>query len=212
MKKKLLGGLTALMLSVGTVTAVAQAETPGVDCGANKFAAGGYPLANRVPAGYNLIPSPGGIFSWESGGYNHGQDTGAANGEAIIDQFAEACPDTDILIKGHSYGAGVVHVLAGKLDAKPYADRVRVYLTGNPRHPGGVDDTWQGFTLMPGVTFRGALPVPQNLASFVDVCNPHDGICDMPPIWKPFSMARNIIGYLFTAHIYPGAPDWGYNH
>lgn len=210
--KKLAATLAAITCTVGLGVAPAQAQETHINCESNKFAAGGYPLANRVPDGYNLIPSPGGVFPWENGGYNHGQDTGAANGEALIDKFAEACPDAEILVKGHSYGAGVVHILATKLDGKDYADRVRVYLTGNPRHPGGVDDTWQGFTLMPGVTFRGALPVPQNLASFVDVCNPYDAICAMPPWYAPFDVAQAVFGYLFGAHSYPGAPDWGYNN
>lgn len=184
----------------------AVAQEQSTSCEDAFLAVGGYPMANTVPAGWTSVYTPGGIFPWEASTYNVGQDVGAANFVAAADAHFAECPDTQLYAQGHSYGAGVVHVAAMTLNERPYANQVHVYVTGNPRHPGGVDDTWQGFTLLPGITFRGALPVPQNLGSFEDVCHPRDGICSMPPWWQPLKMLDHFIGYMTGAHSYPVRP------
>lgn len=167
-----------------------------------KFAVGGYPQTTHVPAGYRAIGTPGGIFPWEAGGYNYGQSVGAANVVNAVDEFAATCPTSRIDLFGHSYGAAIVHTALGVIDGRPYASRVNVYLTGNPRHPGGVEDTWRWFAL-PGVNFRGPGVQPRNVASFVDVCNARDFICDAPPITDPLRALDHMAGYMVgSAHRY----------
>ena len=167
-----------------------------------KFAVGGYPRTHLVPPGYESVYSPGGIFPWERGGYNHGQSVGAANVVAAVDEFATRCPESRIDLFGHSYGAAVVHTSLEVIDSRPYASRVNVYLTGNPRHPGGVEDSWR-WAALPGINFRGAGIQPRNVASFVDVCNARDFICDAPPITDPVRALDHMAGYLVGgAHRY----------
>lgn len=159
-----------------------------------KFAVGGYPQTSIVPPGHNSVYTPGGIFPWESGGFNHGQAVGAANVVSAVDEFAARCPGARIDLFGHSYGAAVVHTSLEVIDSRPYARNVHVYLTGNPRHPGGVEDTWRWMTL-PGINFRGPGIQPRNVASFVDVCNARDFICDAPPIFDPLRALDHMAGY-----------------
>lgn len=195
----LTAGLAAVAVAVAPV---ASAQTTGVDCTKNHFTAGGYPATHVVPAGHVAIPTPGGIFPWERGGYDVGQRQGAANAVSLLDAFAASCPAAEIHLTGHSYGAGIVATAAETIDARPYAGRVHVSLTGNPRRVGGIEDSIRG-PVFPGITFRGAARVPVNVASYTDVCNPRDGICNLPPLLRnPVGFFNGIIGYFTGAHRY----------
>lgn len=157
---------------------------------------GGYP---GVPGD---IPTPGGIFPWENGGYDHGQLVGAANTVAAVANLAANCPESEIHVTGHSYGAAIVHTAVEEIDKQAYASRVHVYVTGNPRHSGGIEDTLAGLRL-PGLTFRGAGVDPKNMGSFTSVCNPRDVICDFPhPLREPAKTLDHIAGYFTGAHAY----------
>lgn len=156
--------------------------------------------------GYNStyqgsVTTPGGIFPWENGGYNHGQRIGAENLVAFADDYFAGDQQEDLTIVGYSYGAAIVHTALETIDTRPYAGRVHVRLYGNPRHPGGVEDNFYGsFTL--GIHFRGAGITPQNLGSFVDECNPRDAICDFPGWLRPITTLDHIVGYFTGAHRY----------
>lgn len=181
-------------------TAAAQELCPET----GRFAVGGYPRTGIVPDGFETVYTPGGIFPWESGGYNHGQNVGAANLVDTVDDFAARCSGA-IELRGHSYGAGVVSTAVETIGDRDYAGRVSVHLTGNPRHPGGIEDTYRGITLAPGLTFRGAARVPASVASYVDDCNyGRDYICHAPHLlWDPLGALAGVFGYLGTGHTYP---------
>ena len=183
------------------VPPIANADT---QCEGGAFAVGGYPATERVPDGYQPVDTPGGIFPWQSGGYTHGQQVGAANMIEAVDTYATNCPDAEIRLFGHSYGAAIVHTAVEEIDTRPYAERVHVHLTGNPRRAGGIEDTYAGWTILPGITFRGAGVDPQNIGSFLDECNPADGICRLPRFFAdPVGHLSGVIGYMFTgAHRY----------
>lgn len=201
---RLIALLAALLVAFGLATPVASAQgtPPTVNCSANRFAVGGYPRTDIVPAGYQYVPTPGGIFAWERGGYTVGQNVGTANVIATVDAFAAACPDSPIYVRGHSYGAGIVSTAVATIDTRPYAGRVHVELQGNPRRPGGIEDAYRGLRLF-GLSFRGSLPAPVNVASYSDLCNPRDGICNLPPFLRnPVGHIAGIIGYFTGAHRY----------
>lgn len=169
------------------------------------FYAAGYPDAasTTAPPGTIPITSPGGIFPWESGGYDHGQQVGAANTVAMVDDMAARCPDTRITIRGHSYGAAIVHTAVATIDQRPYAGRVTAHLTGDPRRPGGIEDTYRGLSVA-GITMRGAGITPTHLAGYTNDCHDNDLICSAPNIvWDPLGFGRNMVGYLVGAHRYP---------
>lgn len=208
-----LANVTAAVVSAIMVfgcAPAAVAQDTSNQCADAYFAVGGYPRTQQVPDGWTAIYTPGGIFPWEAGhGYNANQDVGASNMVAAVDDYFAQCPNGRATLQGHSYGAGVVHVASVTLNERPYASQVHARVTGNPRHPGGVDDAWQGWQLMPGVTFRGALPVPDNFGTWIDVCNTYrDAICSMPnPLRQPREFVSSVIGYLFTGgHGYPWWP------
>lgn len=195
---------TIAIAALVAVAAPAVVSAGPVDCTASGFAVGGYPKQERVPDGYTAVATPGGIFANQAGGYNVGQKVGAANVVATVDAFAAACPDTDINLHGHSYGAAIIHTAVETIDQRGYAGRVHVQLTGNPRHPGGIEDTYKGRTILPGVTMRGAGKTPQNVAEWSDKCNRSDGICDHPRfLTNPIGHLAGLIGYGSTgAHRY----------
>lgn len=171
------------------VPPIANAETA---CEGGAFAVGGYPKTERVPDGYTPVDTPGGIAPWDAGGYTHGQQVGAANVVAAVDQFATACPDAEVHLHGYSYGAAIVHTAVETIDQRDYAPRVHVELAGNPRRPGGVEDTWEWLPPIAGIDFRGAGATPQNVASFEDRCNERwDIICDAP---HPIDIIGNLTG------------------
>lgn len=206
MSRRALSIVAAAALAVTTFATPAASAQTAVDCSQNKFAVGGYPRPDIVPAGYQYVPTPGGIFAWERGGYLRGQTVGAANVVSTVDNFAAACPDTQIFLEGHSYGAAIIATAVSTIDNRPYAGRVNVQLTGNPRRVGGIEQAYRGFNLF-GLNFRGSLPAPVNVASYVDLCNPRDGICNLPPIFRnPLGHFLGIIGYFTGAHRYPAFP------
>lgn len=183
------------------IAPTAAASPPG--CGPGRFAVGGYPKPHLVPDGYTYTGTPGGLFGHENGGYNYGQTVGAHNLVVAVDAHAAAC-DGPIHVYGHSYGAGVVHTAVETLDTRHYAKRVHVHLTGNPRHPGGIEDSYRGWTFLPGITMRGAGHQPGNLGSFTDVCNyGRDYVCDAPRlIADPVGFFSGIFGYFGSGHSY----------
>lgn len=139
------------------------------------------------------LPNPGSILN-----YNADQTRIAAETVKQVDAYAKVCDE--IKIVGYSYGAAVVHTALETIDTRPYAGKVHVTLYGNPRHPGGIEDF--NLTDIPGVGFRGAGIVPQNLGFFADHCNPRDAICDFP-YRNPIKSIDHIIGYFTGAHKYP---------
>lgn len=176
------------------VAPVAQADT---NCSVPIIIyTGGY------PGSPGNVATPGGIFPWDNGGFDHGQTVGAANAVAMADAAAADCPDAPIYLVGHSYGAAIMHTALETIDKREYAGRVHVVLTGNPRHPGGVEDTLEGLSSI-GITFRGEGIKPENIGFFEDTCNPRDGICDFPGSSQPVTTSVNIWGYLTGAHRYP---------
>ena len=168
-----------------------------------RYAVGGYPQVGIVPAGYTPVHTPGGIFPWERSTFNHGQAVGAANVIAAVDAFTARCPGVPVDLYGYSYGAAVVHTAVETLDTRPYAGQVSVQLYGNPRHPGGIEDTYRGW-IFPGVYLRGAARTPVNVASFTDRCNyGRDIICDAPHFLRdPLGALAGIGGYLGSGHTY----------
>lgn len=184
--------IASLILALGAALAPAPAWGKTEPCD-GRFAVGGYPRTELVPDGYTYVPTPGGIAPWESGGYGHGQAVGAANLLAMVDAYATQCPGP-ITVFGHSYGAGIVDTATLTLDHRPYANRVHVHVTGSPRHPGGIEDAWQG---LPGFGFRGAVYPPVNLGSYRSDCNPRDAICSLSPWWNPAVAIDHWIGYAF---------------
>ena len=210
MSRRILATIAAAALAATTFmapAASAQDTAPAVDCSKNKFAAGGYPATQIVPAGYVAIPTPGGLFPWERGGYNVGQQQGAANAVKLLDAYAAACPGKPIVIKGHSYGAAIVATALETIEDKPYAKLVTVDLTGNPRKVGGIEDTLRG-NLLPGMTNRGpAVYDVSKFAAVSDRCNARDGICALPPLLRnPIGHFLAIIGYFTGAHRYGPTP------
>lgn len=201
---KIIAAIAIVALVLAPIAGIARADSAPakLGCGDTYLAVGGYPSTTKVPAGYTPIYTPGGIFPWENGGYDHGQTVGAANLVEAVEAHAYRCPDSSVNLFGHSYGAAIVHTAVGHIDAQPYAPRVNVVLTGNPRHPGGVEDTWSWINL-PGFTMRGAGIRPQNLGSWSDRCQPRDPICDMPG--NVIGDIDHMVGYLFQGtHSYGG--------
>lgn len=147
------------------------------------------------------VPTPGGIWPWENGGYNRGQREGAENLVRYVDDYFESGNEEPITLVGYSYGAAIVHTAVETIDTRPYANKVHVRLYGNPRHPGGVEDNLHGVYSL-GIHFRGAGIQPQNLGSFEDVCNPRDAICDFPGLLRPITTLDHIVGYFTGAHGY----------
>lgn len=199
---KVAAATAIVCLALAPVTGIAKADT--AECGPGKFAVGGYGAVDKVPDGYTPIYTPGGIFSHEAGGFNKGQTEGAANMIEAVETYAETCPTGEIHLSGYSYGAGIVHTAVGHIDGQTYAPRVHVELAGNPRHPGGVEDTIPGSTILPGLTFRGAGLTPTNVATFTDACNTgSDAICHMPFPWNdPLGSVGGLVGYLSGGHRY----------
>ena len=178
--------LIAAVVAAGAVTAapVAQATEP-IEC--QTLYSAGY-------RGESLgLPNPGTILN-----YNADQTRIAAETVKQVDAYAEVC--NEIKIVGYSYGAAVVHTALETIDNRPYAGKVHVTLYGNPRHPGGIEDF--NLTSIPGVGFRGAGIIPQNLGSFEDHCNPRDAVCDFP-YRNPIKSIDHIIGYFTGTHKYP---------
>lgn len=167
--------------------------------------AAGYPdpASTTAPPGVIGIPSNGGIFPWEQGGYDVGQATGAANTVALMDQVAHDCPGSQIRLAGHSYGAAYVHTALATIDQRPYAYRVHVYLTGDPRRIGGIEDTFAGVSAF-GITMRGHGIIPSHVASYENVCHVGlDIICSATPPWiNPLATINEIGGYLSGSHVY----------
>ena len=196
------------------IPATAQADTlevdeSVVDCTSGMFAVGGYPKPEKVPDGFIPIETPGGIFFWQSGGYIKGQTTGAENLVAAVDAYAEACPEAPIYIKGHSYGAAIVHTALETIDNRPYANRVSISVTGNPRNPGGIEDTFSGSASL-GIEFRGEGIVPENVLDFVSECNERDGICNLPSLSSDSSgFSSGVLGYFTGAHRYGWISETG---
>lgn len=185
-------GLIAALAMLAAPTAAAQSG-----CGNGRYAVGGYPQTHLVPDGYQYVPTPGGIFPWENGGYGHGQAVGAANLVQAVDRHAATC-DGPITIFGHSYGAAIVDTATLTLDHRPYAHRVHVHVTGSPRKPGGVEDTHQW---APG--FRGAVHPPANLGSYRSDCNiGRDIICHAPWPGDVIGNVNGVLGYLGSGHSY----------
>lgn len=169
-----------------------------------RYAVGGYPQTGIVPAGYEPVHTPGGIFFWENGGYAHGQRVGAANVVHTVDEFAARCPGVSIALYGYSYGGGVVATAAETINARPYAGQVHVHVDGGPRHPGGVETSWRHTAVGHLLGFRGPVTRTGALASYRSVCNPRDAICDMPAPWLILPTLDHIAGYLHGQHVYPG--------
>lgn len=190
-----LAAAMSLIAAISVIVAPASsANTPKCD---GRFAVGGYPATEKVPDGYTYVPTPGGIWAWERGGYAHGQAVGAQNLIAAVDEYAQRCPGP-IRVFGHSYGAGIVDTATLALDQRPYAHRVHVHVTGSPRHPGGIESTYQW---VPG--FRGSVPAPQNVASYKTECNiGRDIICYAPHPLDVVGNANSILGYLTGSHNY----------
>lgn len=183
----LIAAMSAIVVPVGVANA-AECDTVG------RFAVGGYPHTERVADGYTPVETPGGILPWDAGGYTHGQTVGAANVVSVVDAYAASC-DGPIRLRGYSYGAAIVHTALETIDQRPYAERVHVELAGNPRRPGGIEDTWQ-WVRLPGIAFRGAGITPQHVASFEDRCNEGwDIICHAPPPLNLIGNATGSIGY-----------------
>ena len=192
---RMVAALVSLTLAATVLAAPAASASPPCD---GRFAVGGYPQTEIVPDGYQYVPTPGGIWPWEAGGYGHGQQVGAQNLIAAVDEYAAQC-DGPIHVFGHSYGAAIVDTATLTLDHRPYAYRLHVHVTGSPRHPGGIESTYQW---VPG--FRGSVPAPQNVGSYRTECNiGRDIICHAPhPILDMIGNANSILGYLGSGHVY----------
>lgn len=193
--------IASAIAALAFINPIASAEE-AVDCSAGNFGVYGYPKQEKVPEGYIYPGTPGGIFSHQSGGYNKGQREGADNLVASVDRFAEECPSSPIHLYGHSYGAAIVHTALETIDQREYAPRVTVTLTGNPRNPGGIEDTYEGSSL-PGITFRGDGVIPENILGFESTCNKRDGVCDMPALSSDsLGHGSAVLGYFTGAHRY----------
>src|SRR5699024_7431709 len=92
------------------------------------------------------------------------------------------------------------------LDHRPYAGHISATVTGDPRAPQGIEQTFKGVSLF-GITMTGARPVPTHLAFFHSYCAPNDGICDMPLWTNPIGAWNGFVGYMFGhAHTSYGFP------
>lgn len=186
MVKKAIAAIAAAVM-IGSCTPTASAETVFMP---------GYLYTDQ-----GVVHTPGGIWPWENGGYNHGQRIGAENLVRYADEHFSENPGESLTLVGYSYGAAIVHTALETIDTRPYANKVHVRLYGNPRHPGGIEDNFYGsFSL--GIHFRGAGITPQNLGSFVDVCNLRDAICNFPGWRRPITTLDHIVGYFTGAHSY----------
>ena len=206
-KRSMISIIAAVLTFVFIVAPIANADTlevdqSVVDCTSGMFAIGGYPKPQNVPDGYVPIETPGGIFFWQKGGYIKGQTTGAENLVKAVDAYAAVCPEAPIFIRGHSYGAAIVHTALETIDKRPYASRVTVNVTGNPRNPGGIEDTFSGSASL-GIKFRGEGITPENIGVFESECNNRDGICDLPPLSSnSVGFGSGVVGYFTGAHRY----------
>lgn len=190
----MVAALVSLTLAATVLAAPTVNASPACD---GRFAVGGYPRTELVPDGYQYVETPGGIWPWEAGGYAHGQTVGAANLIATVDEYAARC-DGPIHVFGHSYGAAIVDTATLTLDRRPYAYRLHVHVTGSPRHPGGIESTYQW---VPG--FRGSVPAPQNVGSYRTECNiGRDIICYAPWPLDVVGNVNSILGYLGSGHVY----------
>lgn len=192
-----------MIMGVGTANASeAIIDHTVIDCNVGQFYVGGYRDTNQVPEGFTPITTPKGIFPWESGGYNKGQNFGVEKLVEAVDAYASACPTAPIYIGGYSYGAAIVHTALETIDNRPYANRVTVNVTGNPRHPGGIEDNYSGSASL-GIKFRGEGVIPENILGFNSECNKNDGICDLPPMSSdPVGFGSGVVGYFTGAHNY----------
>lgn len=132
--------------------------------------------------------------------YDESVRQGRDNVVRAVDEFAAQCPTSDIRVVGYSQGARVAGDALEVLQTRPYAPRVTGKLFSDPKHPGGIEDTFQGISLA-GITFTGprrGFNVPVE-----SVCNPYDGICDLPkPLYDPEGFLRGVHGYFTGAHSY----------
>lgn len=183
--------------AIATVTAglvfhaTAEAATP--DCDTEGFYVAGWPDKTgtlSTPEGWTPVETGGILHIEQDGPYDAGQARGTQNLINAVDTYAATC-DGPIRIKGHSYGAAIVSTALPTIATRDYAHRVTVHTTGNPRHPGGIEDRLSG-GIMPGITMRG--PEQPHTIEHETVCNPGDGICD-------FNL-RGILGYFTGKHVY----------
>ena len=85
------------------------------------------------------------------------------------------------------------------MDHRPYAHRVHVHVTGSPRRPGGIEDTYQWVP-----AFRGPVQPPQNVGSYKSECNVgRDIICYAPHPLDMVGNVNSVLGYLLGEHVYP---------
>lgn len=191
---RMVAALVSLTLAAATLAAPAANAH---QCGNGRFAVGGYPQPHLVPDGYTYVPTPGGIMPWEAGGYGHGQTVGANNLVNAVDQHAAHCGGP-IHVFGHSYGAAIVDTATLTFDQRDYAHRVHVHVTGSPRKPGGIEDTYRW---IPG--FRGPVHPPARLGGYRSECNTgRDIICYAPWPWDVVGNINSVLGYLGSGHVY----------
>lgn len=199
MKRVVVGVAAAVAATMATaVPATAQAST----CeGTAVFSTGGMsdPGASAFP-GTRQVWYPASIWPLGNLTYDESVRQGRDNVVAAVDEFAAQCPSSDIRVVGYSQGARVAGDALEVLQTRPYAHRVTGKLFSDPKHPGGIEDTFQGISLA-GITFTGprrGFNVPVE-----SVCNPYDGICDLPkPLYDPEGFLRGVHGYFTGAHSY----------
>src|SRR5699024_8736840 len=200
---KKIAAVVAAVAAVGlSAPAVAAASpAPGCDAGTAVFTTGGMndPTASAFPGTHRVTYS---ASIWPLGPmtYDESVRQGRDNLVAAVDEYAARGPGP-IKIAGYSEGARVAGDALEVVQTRPYAGRVRGELFADPKHPGGIEDTFQGASAF-GITMTGprrgfTVPVESH-------CNPTDGICNLPnPVWNLIGFGENVIGYFTGAHMYP---------
>lgn len=214
--RKFLAGIAAVATVVaGSFFAAGGTADAAPQCGIY-YGVAGYPdwEGLSLPGNYVRIQHVGGIFGVEPwANWRAYDDTVNATAGVLVDHLNWASTHVrgDICAAGHSLGAAIVTEAAIRVNNLGYANRVHVLTTGNPKNPGGIEDTFNGVWIGPGIHFTGPYRPWQvsRLASFTSVCNPNDVICRAPnPVVDAAGFFNNLFGgYLFgNAHTSYGWP------
>lgn len=198
MRALLIGAATAIAAMMpAAIPATASANT----CvGTAVFSTGGHmdPNATAFP-GTRQVWYPASIWPLGDLTYDESVRQGRNNVVAAVDEYAGRCGGR-IHVVGYSQGARVAGDALEVLQTRPYAHRVTGKLFSDPKHPGGIEDTFQGISLA-GITFTG--PRHGFTVPVESVCNPYDGICVLPkPLYDPEGFLRGVHGYFTGAHSY----------